>query len=743
MLAVVLSTSAINHVHAWTPGTGNESATSGFSVDRQSRNDVVSFWHAVYKQSEGYENRIDWTGLSNGPGTTSAEFKGDVQRRINYFRAMAGMNADLAMTATSTVLLTAETPAVARPSASTTKMTAAQYAAYMITINSDEYRPGGGVINGTASPHNPPSSWSWDSPTARNGAFYSNLVSGFYGPGAIDAYMHENDQGAAGGTNQEVAHRRLILYSRRTEFATGDVTMTPSGNAPYYAANALYASGNILPYTSFQFVAWPSAGFFPEPITTKYWSLSYSGADFSLAAVTMTNASGGSVSTNIVSRAANFGDRTLVWEPVAGEIGSAATADQTFDVTVSNIVINGVSQSFSYSVTLINPDRLLELPTLIGSESPPDTGAQYFFDPIDQAEGYQLQVSKEIDGTWKEGAESATASLVIDGTASTYPLSRLEARRSGSVGFHIGLTTANYQSQFVELDRQLVPASDSELIFYHRKRRMGSDTRAMAQISTDGGTTWIELWGIQGDGNYVNGFTQEHVSLATYAGQGIRVRFSVERPLTATAGYWPADQSAGDQHGIHIDDIEISGGDLELADIVETDYPSGVTQVTLDAVTAGLVGSLLDINRGYRIGLRAKLGTHWFSYGSALNVTPVSVSSISHYEAWMRGEYYVIGAFHADYDHDGISNGIEHVFGLDPTDKSDAVAALNPTIVDGHIQLSHGIIGGASVAAELSYTLQAGSWEDVAVTISGNVATVSVPLGVPACYLRWKLDSQP
>ncbi|NCF12407.1 MAG: hypothetical protein GWP68_03380 [Verrucomicrobiaceae bacterium] len=57
-------------------------------MDTQSRNDVISFWHSVYSESEGYENRLGWTGSigNNEPGSTSAAFKNDVERRINYYR---------------------------------------------------------------------------------------------------------------------------------------------------------------------------------------------------------------------------------------------------------------------------------------------------------------------------------------------------------------------------------------------------------------------------------------------------------------------------------------------------------------------------------------------------------------------------------------------------------------------------------------------------------------------------------
>jgi len=740
VLTIVLSAIVNEHVHGWTPGTGNESSTSGFSVDRQSRNDVIAFWHAIYKESEGYENRVNWTGLSNGPGTTSTVFKGDVQRRINYYRAMAGMSADIGMTSTSKVQITALTPAVARPPASTTKEAAAQAAAYMLTINSVEYRPGGGVISGADNPHNPPASWTWDTPSARNGAYNSNLIVQKFGPGAIDSYISENEQGAGGAGNVSVGHRRLILYSRRAEFATGDVTETPSGNTPYFAANALYGTGNILSSVTPQFVVWPSAGFFPAPISTKYWSLSYPGADFSTATVTMTHSSGGGISSSVVSRVAGVGDSSLVWEPLSSQILSADEVDQTINITVANIRINDVLQSYSYSVTMINPNRLTELPELTGSVNPPDSGGQYFFNPVQHASRYRFQVSTEVAGTWAEGAETSTAASIIDGTTMTYDLSSSEAKRSGVRGFHIGLTPDNYQLQYVQLDRQIIPATDSELTFYHRKRRMGGETWARAEISPDDGLTWTEVWGLLGDGGYQPGFTIARVSLASYAGKIVRIRFSVQRDLRATAPYWPADDaSSGSYNGIYIDDIQISGNDKELANVVETDYSASSSQVTFDAAAAGLSTGLLNSNQSYRLRFQVMLGQQWFPFGTSLNVQPVLVTTLTSYESWVRGEYYVIGNFDDDFDNDGIPNGIEHAFGLDPTNQSDAVAALTPKIVGDYIQLSHPIVPGESVAAQVSETLQTGSWQDVTVTISGGVATVSVPLDLPASYLRWKV----
>ena len=75
---------------AWTPGT-YPAGGSGFAVDTQVRNDVVSFWHGVYQASEGYWDRHAWTGnytaaspYDSGVGTTASVFVTDTERRINF-----------------------------------------------------------------------------------------------------------------------------------------------------------------------------------------------------------------------------------------------------------------------------------------------------------------------------------------------------------------------------------------------------------------------------------------------------------------------------------------------------------------------------------------------------------------------------------------------------------------------------------------------------------------------------------
>src|SRR5690606_13161634 len=68
------------------------SPPSGLSVNRFSRYESLAFYHTVYLASEGFLDRMNWTGdtANCDEGTVSQDFHDDVLRRINYFRAMAG-----------------------------------------------------------------------------------------------------------------------------------------------------------------------------------------------------------------------------------------------------------------------------------------------------------------------------------------------------------------------------------------------------------------------------------------------------------------------------------------------------------------------------------------------------------------------------------------------------------------------------------------------------------------------------
>jgi hypothetical protein len=731
---------ATSQAYAWSPGAGSESATSGFTVDTQSRNDVISFWNSVYSESEGYEARLAWTGSigNNEPGFTSAAFKNDVERRINYYRAMAGMDANILINSSREIVSSTkfDTPD------GTTKQDAAQAAAFMLSINTAEFQSGGSVSNG-ADPHDPPENWIEDGSIPRNGTYHSNVAVGYYGPGAIDAYISEDAQGAGGAENSDVGHRRWIFHSRLQEVATGDVRPTSSN---YFPANALYVFGDWLnPSSSPEFVSWPNSGFIPEDITPRLWSLSYPGADFSNATIDMQIVGGSTPSTRITnSDFGSYADNTIVWKTTdAAAIPSAEYEDVTIQVTVANILINGNAYSHDYSVTIINPKRLSDSPTLTGNTSPPQTGANYIFNNIDHAEEYEFEVSSITPATWIEGAEDSASDYVIDGTASTYQLRTAYAWEgfnfwnTGAKAFRLAFpnNALPLSRETFTINRTIIPRAGSSLSFSMRRGYMTANTKLEVEYSDNGGGSWTSLAAYTGksDGSPDNSFTTKNINLES-TGNQILIRFLLHQPTPT--GVYDIINYSGYPVGVFIDDIQFI--DCEwLQSLSLTSLAKNSDFATLDNVTGG---GPLKVGSSYILKLRPKIGNAWMPFGQSLEVIPAEAIDAENYQQWALTYYPSIGGFNDDFDNDGLPNGIEHILNLNPMNAADAEAALSPTINNGQLQISHPIIGGNQIEAECSFTLEAGSWEPVPVTISeAGIATASVDLSAAngKCFIRW------
>ena len=65
-------------------------------IDAWNRNAVVDYFNNEYRTSEGVD--AGWTGDMSAclEGTTTVQFRQAVLRRVNYFRGMAGLPADVA-----------------------------------------------------------------------------------------------------------------------------------------------------------------------------------------------------------------------------------------------------------------------------------------------------------------------------------------------------------------------------------------------------------------------------------------------------------------------------------------------------------------------------------------------------------------------------------------------------------------------------------------------------------------------
>jgi len=289
--------------------------TDGLTVDNLNRAPSAAFFQEHYRISEHIA--ANWNGGYSQckAGTTSAEYRDAIVHRINYFRAMAGVPANVVLDEAMNA--------------------AAQKAALMMAAN--------GKVS-----HSPDPSWYCYSEQGDLAAGASNLYAGVWGPRAIDGYMED-----PGELNYHVPHRRWLLYPRTRVMGTGDVP----GRSGFLGANALMVWGarsRERPLTRDGFVAWPPPGYVPYQVVYPRWSFSRDGADFRESSIAMTRGEEG-VLLAVMPLAGGYGENTVVWQPDL-PTGAAPTRDTWYTVHIYDVNIDGVSHDFTYTVIVFDPD---------------------------------------------------------------------------------------------------------------------------------------------------------------------------------------------------------------------------------------------------------------------------------------------------------------------------------------------------------------------------------------------------
>jgi hypothetical protein len=158
--------------------------TGGFTVNTDSREQVRSFYNGIFHTSDNVAMNSTADVPNCNPGENSEDFLLAVARRINWFRAMAGVPAAITLD----------------PSYNA----GAQQTAVMISRNH--------ALN-----HNPPTNWICSTDTGHHFAG-GNQAEGVNGPDAITDYIWD-----FGANNNEVGHRRWILFPATLVMGTGDV----------------------------------------------------------------------------------------------------------------------------------------------------------------------------------------------------------------------------------------------------------------------------------------------------------------------------------------------------------------------------------------------------------------------------------------------------------------------------------------------------------------------------------------
>lgn len=264
---------------------------------------------------------IEWTGDRSTcqPGTTSQAYRTAIIDRVNWFRSMAGVPADVIENATYSAK--------------------AQEAALMMSV-SDRLS------------HSPDPSFGCYTGDGAQAAGSSNLYLGRTGPHAITGYMLD-----PGAGNVSVGHRNWILHPTVRQFGTGD-TPGPgrqATNTLWVVDNAFGAQPQLR--ESEGFIAWPARGFVPGDLVFPRWSFSLRGADLASSTVTTQRIERGEVVETVDSPIVFRNDSAgapfsiVVWEPVG--IDTSPSVDTTYRVTVGDIGVGSQSRTISYEVTVI------------------------------------------------------------------------------------------------------------------------------------------------------------------------------------------------------------------------------------------------------------------------------------------------------------------------------------------------------------------------------------------------------
>lgn len=205
--------------------------------------------------------------------------------------------------------------------------------------------------------HTPSTSWTFYSTDGAAAAAASNLClrwdidAGAIETGCIAGFIA--DRGAA---NAGAAHRQRMLDPRLLSVSTGDVPRSGDAATGSPAAHALWpnSSAGPRPATREAFVAWPPQGFVPHQVISKRWSFSYPGANFAGASVTMSSA-GTPVPVEITAAPSGGAEPTLVWLAEDAVPIEPPPADLPITVTISNVIVGGSAQSFTYTTKVIDP----------------------------------------------------------------------------------------------------------------------------------------------------------------------------------------------------------------------------------------------------------------------------------------------------------------------------------------------------------------------------------------------------
>ncbi len=200
----------------------------------------------------------------------------------------------------------------------------------------------------------------------------------------------------------------------------------------------------------------------------------------------------------------------------------------------------------------------------------------YTFPAVGAAVDYQVEQTILNPYATVEGAESGLGNVTTQ-LSSGYSVQISDLVASGSFAFHLAQPVATLQT--LALNAVLRPATNTLLTFAKRLGWATSSQIARAQVSTNNGTSWQDVWSQPGNGASGDAsFVRLNISLGAFAAIPLQVRFAYDYAGTS---FFPQTNS---NVGLCLDDIAVSNAD-QLQSSTISDVPNTNSFVLIPAST--------------------------------------------------------------------------------------------------------------------------------------------------------------